>query len=664
MRKKIILVAAVLLIAAGIYAQEPPAQGQTPPPQNPTDQKDVKYTNDSIARLSFVQGKVFVQRASDLGYEEGALNMPISQGDRIGTADGRAEVHFGRGNYIRLDNETKVDILNLPKKDDDIARIRVWSGNAYLVVGTLKKEKGIELHSADSSFYVLDRGVYRVNVRENKNTEIQVYQGLIEVAGEGGSTLLKASQKLEIAEGRFTGKPSSFIAVADDSFDKFNESRTASTGQEMANARLPEELSDYEGELDQYGEWTYLAPYGNVWVPNDVEDDWRPYYDGRWTWLPLSGWTWWPYEPWGWATSHYGRWNWGVGFGWYWIPQTMWGPAWVDWWWDDAYFCWAPLSYWGYPGVWYGGAYYGHYYGPYYPYNSGAMTAVRRQDLKDPHIASKALRGDSLKSLNRISMTNKTPSLRPAGNKISVQPLSGNRVMLKNDGPTGFQRDATGLRRAADGAGAASGPRAVRQPANPGQTQAQSASSGAGAKPQSVKSPSGGEKAAGSGKAAAGSGNVQKKGDSPSMSQSAATGFKSDPSIAGSGSPAGQSAGRTANGYPSSPRIKGPSSYGDSGSGRARTFSGPYSRPSTFGGSSGRTSSGGSSGSSVRSGGSRSGSSSGRSSGSVSRGSSSRGSSSRGSSGRSSGSSSRGSSGSRGSSSGSRGSSGGGAHRK
>ncbi len=159
MKKTLIIATALLLLTAGIYAQETPPQ--TPTPQNTQEMKDAKYTNDSIAHLSFVEGKAFVQRASDLGYEEAALNMPISEGDRIGTSEGRVEIHFGRGNYIRLDNDTKVDILNLPKKDDDVARIRVWSGNIFLVVSSLKKEKAIELHTADSSFYVLDRGVYR-----------------------------------------------------------------------------------------------------------------------------------------------------------------------------------------------------------------------------------------------------------------------------------------------------------------------------------------------------------------------------------------------------------------------------------------------------------------------------------------------------------------------
>jgi Family of unknown function (DUF6600)/FecR protein len=640
MKRTFAFAAALFLIAAGVFAQET----QTPTPQNTKEIKDAKYTNESIAHLSFVEGKAFVQRASDLGYEEAALNMPISEGDRIGTSEGRVEVHFGKGNYIRLDNDTKVDILNLPKKDDDVARIRVWSGNIFLVVGALKKEKAIELHTADSSFYVLDRGIYRVDVRENRDTEIQVYQGLIEAAGEEGSTLLKASQRLEISEGRFASKPSSFIAVANDAFDKFNESRNSVTGREFAKGNLPEELSDYEGDLDENGEWTYLAPYGNVWVPNGVDEDWRPYYNGRWTWLPLSGWTWWPYEPWGWSTFHYGRWHWGLDMGWYWIPMNMWGPAWVDWWWDDYYFGWAPLSYWGYPGVLMGGAYYGHYYGGYYPYQSRALTVVRRDQLKDPHISANALRGDSLKGLTRMSLTNQSLNLRPAGTKISVQPLDGNRVLLRNDNrPGGLERDARISRQPVGGSSNATGPRAIRKPDEPTKTQGRT--QGTAAKPQSVKSPDKGTKSGTAKTAGSGGRNIRKKDDSPATAASSAVGYRSDPSIAGTSPRVGTT--RTVNGYPSSSTISRPTTYGDSGRARARIFTGPYSRPS-YGGSIARPFSGRSSGSSGRTSGGRVGSSSsGRSSG-ASRGSSSRGSGSA----------------SRGSSSGSRGGSGGSVRRK
>ena len=636
MKRTTVVIIALFLIAAGAWAQDPKAA----PPQ---DTKDAKYTNESIARLSFVEGKAFVQRASDLGYEEGALNMPVSEGDRIGTAEGRAEIHFGKGNYIRLDNDTKLDVLNLPKKEDDVTRLRVWSGNIYLVVGTLKKEKGIELHTADSSFFVLDRGIYRVDVRENRDTEIQVYQGLIEAAGEEGSTLLKASQRLEVAEGRFASKPSSFIAVANDGFDKFNESRNSVTGRQYAKSYMPEELSDFEAELEDNGEWMYLAPYGNVWVPGGVDEDWRPYNNGRWSWLPLSGWTWWPYEPWGWSTFHYGRWHWGFDLGWYWIPMNMWGPAWVNWWGDDFYFGWAPLSYWGYPGVLMGGQFYGHYYGAYYPYESRALTVVRRDQLKDPGISRNALKGDSLKGLTKMSLTSRNISLRPAGTKISVQPLDGNRVLLrKDDRSTGLTQDRR-IGRDALGTSPTS-PRTIRKPDATGKTQGQS--TGTSAKPQTIKSPDkGSTKSSGPAKSSgSGERKIRKKDGSAGPASNAVSGYESSPAVskptAGVGNP------RTVNGYPSSPAITRPPSYGDSGTARARTFTGPYSRPSAVRGTTGR--------SSIRSGST----SSGRSSAKV-------GSSSSSAKRPSSGSvSHRGSSPSRGSSSSSRGSSGGSVRKK
>ncbi len=653
MKRTLILATALIALASGVYAQEE----QAPAPQSPQEVKDAKYTNESVARLSFVEGKAFVQRASDLGYEEAALNMPISEGDRIGTSDGRVEVHFGRGNYLRLDNDTKVDVLNLPKKDDDIARVRVWSGHMYLVVGSLKKEKAIELHTADSSFYVLDRGVYRIDVRESKDTEILVFEGLMEAAGEDGSTLLKSGQRLEVSEGRFASKPSSFMTVANDGFDKFNESRTSATTRLLAKGKLPEELADFEGELEENGEWTYLAPYGNVWVPSGLDDDWRPYYNGRWTWLPLSGWTWWPYEPWGWSTFHYGRWHWGVDLGWYWIPMNMWGPAWVNWWWDDFYFGWAPLSYWGYPGVVMGGMYYGHYYGGYYPYQSRALTVVRRDSLKDPHLSANALRGDSLKALDRMNLAHASPNVRPAGNRVSVQPLDGGRVLLRNDRTTALERDARIDKRAGGGTASSTGPRAIRKPDAPSGARGE-AKGATAAKPSSVKGADRGSKSGGAAKPASGSSGrtIRKKDGEPATAANSSVGYQSDPSVGGTAVRTGSS--RTAYGYPSSPTIKRPAtSYGDGGRARAGSYSGPYSRPSS-GGSYARpsSSSGRSSGSyarpssSGRSSGARVGSSSsGRSSGGASRGSSSRG---------SSGSSSRGSS------SGSRGSSGGGGVRR
>lgn len=418
MKKTLIFSAALILIfQANLLAQE----------------SETKYTNESVARLSHISGKVFIQRASDLGYEEGILNSPVSEGDRIASTDGRVEIHFGPGNYLRLDDNTKIDIMNLPKKGDDEIRFRVWSGSVYLTIGSLRKEKNIELHSADSSFYILDKGIYRVDVQENKDTELLVFRGLVEAAGESGSLLVKSGQRLEVAEGRFKSKPSTFMAVDEDSFDRFNSSRNSEISRATPKRYLPEELRDFEYELEQYGQWVYLAPYGYVWVPGGIESGWRPYWNGRWVWLGISGWTWVPYEPWGWVTFHYGRWHWAVGFGWYWIPTSIWGPAWVSWWWDMDYIGWAPLSWWGYPVVIVNGEFYGRYYGPNYPWNSQALTVIRKDQLRETNVSRVNLKPDSLQGISKISLTNQTLNLRPVGSKISVESLNGNRVILRKE---------------------------------------------------------------------------------------------------------------------------------------------------------------------------------------------------------------------------------------
>ena len=392
--------------------------------------QEPKYTNNSFARLSYITGNTYIQRAADLEYEEGVVNMPITEGDRLGTTDGRAEIFIGKGNYVRLDHNTKIDFLNLPKKGDALIQIQIWSGNVYFSINSLEKEKDIEIHTPDVSVYVLDTGLYRIDMRENAETEIFVFNGLVETAGETGSVLIKDGQRLEAIEGRFTSRPTKFMAAIDDSFDRWNEYRDSQIRKHLAKQYLPEELEDFEYELAEYGDWTYVSPYGNVWVPGGVGVDWRPYYNGRWLWIPLSGWTWLPYEPWGWATFHYGRWHWSIGVGWYWIPTTIWGPGWVGWYSGYGYYGWAPMSYWGYPGVIINNMYYGRYSRSYYPYNSRALTVIHKNQLRARNVSKVALSQDSVKKLGEISLSKKAPAIRPSKGSISVQKLDGKKVFL------------------------------------------------------------------------------------------------------------------------------------------------------------------------------------------------------------------------------------------
>ena len=95
-------------------------------------------------------------------------------------------------------------------------------------------------------------------------------------------------------------------------------------------------------QLGDYGDWVELGDYGYAWQPRDVDQDWRPYSDGRWAYTE-AGWTWLSEEPYGWAVYHYGRWAQIEHKGWVWIPGTEWAPAWVSWRRSPKHVGWAPL---------------------------------------------------------------------------------------------------------------------------------------------------------------------------------------------------------------------------------------------------------------------------------------------------------------------------------
>ena len=110
-----------------------------------------------------------------------------------------------------------------------------------------------------------------------------------------------------------------------------------------------EDAAIFYGELNQHGEWVEYEHYGPVWYPTKVQENWRPYVDGRWT-PTEEGYVFETGEPWGWATYHYGNWMPTQEYGWVWVPGRTWYPNTVTWRTspesegpDESYIGWAPI---------------------------------------------------------------------------------------------------------------------------------------------------------------------------------------------------------------------------------------------------------------------------------------------------------------------------------
>ncbi len=390
-----------------------------------------EYYASSFSRLSYVKGDVFLQRSEDMGYEEGSVNLPVVEGDKLGTKEGRAEIHLGKKNYLRIDHYTQVDFDRLPRTGDDTVSVHLFSGNIYLRINTLNREREFEIHSPDGSFYVLQEGLYRFEIYNNQETALLVIEGSIEAAGEEGSELVRSGEKLIVANGFFTSGPDYLYSGQEDSFTEWNSSRDMFQNRYVRSRYLPVELYEYEAELDYYGSWTYERPYGYVWIPNVYHYSWRPYYNGRWVWYPICGWTWVSYEPWGWCVSHYGRWHWRVGLGWYWIPTRHWGPAWVHWYSGYDYVGWCPLSYYNRPVVIINNNFYGRHYDQYYPLRSRALTVIHRDQLSARQVSKVALDQSRVASLGKISLSPAQPNIRPASNRLSAESAAASKVLAR-----------------------------------------------------------------------------------------------------------------------------------------------------------------------------------------------------------------------------------------
>lgn len=376
-------------------------------------QSQESYYPYSYARLSYVQGEVRIERGNDLGVEAGEVNLVLASGDMVITEGGLAEISFGRNNFLRLDQDSVVEIVNLPQSERDYYSLHLYQGQVYLRINYLSEEKAFSLHTPDVSCYFLESGLYRIEVVESGRTSLMVKEGSVEVAGKDQAVILTAGESLSVAEGYFLETEEAILD--DDDFSRWNLERDGwlEKVSYQSYRYLPEDMQEYEPELSAYGRWVYERPYGYVWVPAITSADWRPYLIGRWVWYPRLGWTWVSAEPWGWVVYHYGRWQWRLGLGWYWIPEVHWGPAWVHWYWDGEFIGWCPLSYWNRPLVIIDNYVYERYDGIYYPVHSRALILVKKNQLQAPHSIRILVRPDQIIGVERIRLQARQPQIRP-----------------------------------------------------------------------------------------------------------------------------------------------------------------------------------------------------------------------------------------------------------
>jgi len=399
-----------------------------------------KYYDDAkVMRVKHTQGEAYVKRSYDDGLEEAAVNLPIFEKDTAGTTDGRMEVYMGRLNYLRLDYDTEVVFDKVPALRKTDLSLKVLRGGIYLDIENLDYERDIEIQTADCGVFLLDRGAYRINVSEGGQTEVYVYDGNAEVAGDNYNRNVRENQKIVMFNGQVKERPFYFYSTDKDDFDRWSQDRTSEPGYTRygSSQYLDSGYEEYEHELSRHGRWSYNATYNTyIWIPYNVGVDWRPYYHGRWVWNPYYGYVWNSFDSWGYFTHHYGRWHWDPDYHWYWIPGYHWSPAWVSWFGDDYYYGWCPLSRWNRPVVVYDGHWWRDYrYRHGIPFHARSTTIIKKSQLSASGVQRVALTKGEAAKLSKKSLVfrGNAPNIRPTFSKVDLINARGKKVVYKEN---------------------------------------------------------------------------------------------------------------------------------------------------------------------------------------------------------------------------------------
>ncbi len=179
--------------------------------------------------VNLVSGNVTVAKQ---GSKSGNLlkgdNLEV--GDKISTGiDGKTEILLNPGSYVRLASNAEFEFITTSLDD---LQLKLTSGSGMFEV-IADKEFKITVVAGTSRFYLIDSGIYRIDVLENGVGKISVWKGKVQV-GDIKATKVKGGKSATLTDGQ--------VVVA--KFDKDNKSELEIWSKDRAKeiAKINEKL--------------------------------------------------------------------------------------------------------------------------------------------------------------------------------------------------------------------------------------------------------------------------------------------------------------------------------------------------------------------------------------------------------------------------------------
>src|SRR6266498_2366787 len=279
-----------------------------------------------IVRLSYVEGDVQIDRGS--GYEKAMMNLPITEGTSIRSADdGRAEIELEDASAIRVTPRTEIRFPELSLRDTGakLSTVEVVKGTAYLDFNRSKKDE-LNVLFGREKIALARSSRLRIGLNDS-SAAVAVFKGDIQVEGPSGITQVKKNQTADF-DLSANDQPVLAKNIEKQPYDNWDKQQSEFHSRYSGNSYNSYSPYAYgSSDLNYYGNFFDAPGYGTLWQPYFTDASWDPFMHGAWAFSPGFGYGWVSAYPWGWTPYHYGTWVFLPSYGWAWQP----GGAWMPW---------------------------------------------------------------------------------------------------------------------------------------------------------------------------------------------------------------------------------------------------------------------------------------------------------------------------------------------
>jgi hypothetical protein len=284
------------------------------------------YSKIRIVRLSEVKGEVQLDRNIGRGFESPMTNLPITEGVKLKTGEGVAEIEFEDNSTVRVGQNSLVEFprLEMLPGGAKASTLNVLQGMVYV---TLMNTKGNE--------FTVTFGKEKLSLPPDSHVRLQLTPSQANLAVLHGDALVEQPSGIETVGKNKTmtfnlaGESQPVLAknVTEQPLDAWDKDasqyhKNFANASSFGNTPYSYGIND----MNYYGSFVNASGCGggSMWRPYFTSASWDPYGSGAWAYYPSAGYSWVSPYPWAWTPYHYGSWDYCQGVGWGWRPGGTW----------------------------------------------------------------------------------------------------------------------------------------------------------------------------------------------------------------------------------------------------------------------------------------------------------------------------------------------------